>query len=120
MLKSKAEVICFVLRCSSGKRENFPEYYNIIILLLPMFTEKAHSLAMIAHSMRVVRAAVAHGNLKLQLLLWTRRCLSWPRKFSGDLVVFMTKIGLFLCLAGLTRKWRPRKCSAGGSLGLDG
>ena len=33
-----------------------------IISLLPMFTENAHSLAMIAHSMRVIRAAVAHVN----------------------------------------------------------
>ena len=32
-----------------------------IISLLPMFTENTH-LAMIAHSMRVIRAAVAHVN----------------------------------------------------------
>ena len=33
-----------------------------IIPLLPMFTENAHSLAMIAYSMSVIRAAVAHFN----------------------------------------------------------
>ena len=33
-----------------------------IISLLPMFTENAHSLAIIAHSMRVISAAVVHVN----------------------------------------------------------
>ncbi|KAK3720972.1 hypothetical protein QZH41_006543 [Actinostola sp. cb2023] len=34
-----------------------------IIALLPMFTENAHSLAMILHSMNVIRSAVCHVNL---------------------------------------------------------
>lgn len=33
-----------------------------IIALLPMFVENAHSLAMIKHSMDVIRAAVHHVN----------------------------------------------------------
>lgn len=100
-----------------------------IISLLPLFTENAHSLAMTAHSMRVIRAAVVHVNPSLcmvtplsmtAVIAVDSRCLPWIRKFSGGLVVFMTKIGLFLCLAGFTWKWRPGKCSASGSLALDG
>ena len=33
-----------------------------IISVLPMFTEEAHSLAMIAHSMKVVKMAIQHVN----------------------------------------------------------
>ena len=37
-------------------------YKPAIVTLLPMFTENAHSLAMIAHSMKVIKAAVHHLN----------------------------------------------------------
>lgn len=37
-------------------------YQPAIITLLPMFIENAHSMAMIAHSMRVIKAAVEHVN----------------------------------------------------------
>ena len=37
-------------------------YKPAIVTLLPLFTENAHSLAMIAHSMKVIKAAVQHLN----------------------------------------------------------
>lgn len=37
-------------------------YKPAIVTLLPMFTENAHSLAMIAHVMKVIKAAVQHLN----------------------------------------------------------
>lgn len=37
-------------------------YKPAIVTLLPMFTENAHSLAMIAHSMKVIKAAVQYLN----------------------------------------------------------
>ena len=37
-------------------------YKPAIVTLLPMFTENAHSLAMIAHSMKVIKASVQHLN----------------------------------------------------------
>ena len=37
-------------------------YNPAIISLLPMFAENAHSLAMIAHSMCVIKAGVQHVN----------------------------------------------------------
>ena len=38
-------------------------YKPAIVAFLPMFTENAHSLAMIAHSMKVIKAAVQHLNI---------------------------------------------------------
>ena len=46
-------------RASQG---SLTSYEPAIITLLPMFVENAHSLAMIAHSMRVIKAAVQHVN----------------------------------------------------------
>ena len=37
-------------------------YKPAIVTLLPLFTENAHSLALIAHSMKVIKAAVQHLN----------------------------------------------------------
>ena len=45
-----------------------------IISLLPLFTENAHSLAMTAHSMRVIRAAVVHVNPSLCMLMPLNNC----------------------------------------------
>ena len=39
-----------------------PHYTHAIISLLPMFTENAHSLAMIQHSMEVIKTVVNHVN----------------------------------------------------------
>ena len=36
------------------------KHESAVISLLPMFTENVHSLAMIAHSMRVIKAVVQH------------------------------------------------------------
>lgn len=66
-----------------------------IIALLPMFVENAHLLAMIKHSMDVIRAAVHHVNPAQIPVIRppsTRPCLRWPSRSSGALLVFTEKI----------------------------
>ena len=43
-------------------RSALSSYQPAIITLLPMFLDNAHSMAMIAHSMRVIKVAVEHVN----------------------------------------------------------
>ena len=47
------------------------------IALMPLFTEQAHSIAMILHSMVVVQKAIQHfnpGQVRSQSLQWTSLC----------------------------------------------
>ena len=45
-----------------AEKSSLSRRYPAIISLLPMFLENAHSLAMIAHSMKVVKMAIHHVN----------------------------------------------------------
>ena len=45
-----------------ASKSSLSSHQSALISLLPMFTENAHSLAMIAHAISVIRAAVKHLN----------------------------------------------------------
>ena len=54
---------------------------------LPLFLDSAHTVAMIRHSMDVVKNAVEHmnpGQMARHLSShWTSHCLAWLSRFSG-------------------------------------
>lgn len=69
-----------------------------IISLLPMFTENAHSLAMIEHSMKIIKSAVSHVNPNQvpvialdQPLFVLGKQIQWTRgkEYNEDNLVFM-------------------------------
>ena len=57
---NKSDFISWAAYCAS--KCSLPCHEPAIISLLPMFYENAHSLAMIAHSMKVIKSAVEHIN----------------------------------------------------------
>ena len=57
---NKSDFISWAAYCAS--KSCLPSHEPAIISLLPMFFENAHSLAMIAHSMKVIKSAVQHIN----------------------------------------------------------
>ena len=71
--------------------------------LLPLFLDSARSVAMIKHSMEIVRAAVQHLNpVKSLFLLWINHCMHLPSKFSQW--TWLTSLGedhFVLMLGGL-------------------
>ena len=63
VIKQKLDVKDFISWAAFRASKCLPStYIPAIITLLPMFPETSSSLAMIAHSMRVVKAAVQHLN----------------------------------------------------------
>lgn len=82
--------------CAS--KSPIPHYTPAIVSLLPMFIENAHSLAMIAHSMKVVKSSVSHVNPNQipvialdQPLFALAKQIQWARgnEYSEDNFVFM-------------------------------
>ena len=57
---NKSDFISWAAYCAS--KSSLPSHEPAIITLLLMFFENAHSLAMIAHSMKVIKSAVQHIN----------------------------------------------------------
>ena len=66
--------------------------------LLPLFTESAHSVAMIKHSMTIVQAAIQHLNPGQVPILTADQPLfalakqiqwTWPNQFGGSLFIIM-------------------------------
>lgn len=57
---NKSDFISWAAYCAS--KSSLPSHEPAIISLLPRFFENAHSLAMIAHSMKVIKSAVQHIN----------------------------------------------------------
>lgn len=76
-------------------QSSLSKHESAVISLLPMFTENVHSLAMIAHSMRVIKAVVQHVTPSQTPIFASKR---------------NSVIGLCLCLAGFTWRWHHSKC----------
>lgn len=67
-------------------------YEPAIISLLPTFTENAHSVAMIQHSIKVIQSAVKHVNpSQVPVIAFVRPLLQWENgnEFGEDQFVFM-------------------------------
>ena len=97
-----------------AEKSSLSRQYPAIISLLPMFLENAHSLAMIAHSMKVVKMVIHHVNRSQvpvialdQPLFALAKQLQWSlAEFNEDRFVVMLR-GLHIEMAAfkMLGKW---------------
>jgi hypothetical protein len=97
-----------------ASRSALSSYQQAIITLLPMFLDNAHSMAMIAHSMRVIKVAVEHVNpsqapviaLDQPLFALTKQ-IQWKIPGFGEykFVVMMGGLHIEMASFKMLRKW---------------
>ena len=86
-----------------ASQSSLSSYKPAIISLLPMFVENAHSLAMIAHSMCVIKSAVQHVNpLQTPVIALDQPLFALAKQIQWKLAEFSEAQNSSSCLGGCT------------------
>lgn len=91
-----------------AEKSTLSRRYPAIISLLPMFVENAHSLAMIAHSMKVVKMAIHHVNRsQVPVIVLDQPLFALAKQLQWSLAEFNEDR---LCSGDFILRWQLSKC----------